>query len=284
MVFMAMGPGSGMDVFFNPIQVYCSGIMSDLKENSAAGNSANPVGKFKYYLEQTLQLVLALIVVFAIRSSLVEPFKIPSGSMIPTLYVGDFIFVNKFAYGFHIPFSEYLGDKKMLVKRDPPKRGDVIVFRYPKDPSLHYIKRVMGVPGDVIELRNKVVYVNGSIVPESEVDSKFRADKLRDIGDSRYGDSHMHMYQEKVDGHDHLMMTDANNDYTNSFGPITVTPDSLFVMGDNRDFSNDSRFWGFVPMDNVSGRAEVIWLSMWINFSESSENAFRPGRIGTLLR
>jgi signal peptidase I len=244
----------------------------------------NPsTSKSRYYLRQAVELACVLLVVFAIRSSIVEPFKIPSGSMIPTLYVGDFILVNKFAYGFHIPLLDYFGVKKNLVDRAPPKRGEIIVFRYPRDPSQHYIKRVIGVPGDRIELRNKIVYVNGKALAETVVDPRFQTEKLKDIGDGQYGDNHMKMSLERVDGKDHLMMTDSENATTREFGPIVVPADRLFVMGDNRDFSSDSRYWGFVPYENITGRAEAIWLSLWVNVANASENAFHPSRIGTRL-
>ncbi len=258
------------------------------KETLAAkpGNSM-PTGKskLKYLLEQTWQLAIALLIVFAIRSSIIEPFKIPSGSMIPTLYVGDFIFVNKFAYGFKLPFSDLFGPPVTLIKRDPPLRGDVIVFLYPKEPDTHYIKRVIGLPGDTIEIRNKIVLVNGKPLPQVESTNDEKLAKLKDIGDLRYGENHMKLLREKTsEPHEHFIMTDSNNEYTTNFEALKVPERHLFVMGDNRDFSNDSRFWGFVPFDNISGRAEVIWLSMWFDMRDTDKNSFKPGRIGTVLR
>ena len=262
--------------------------MSNHKENLGQ-NTQNSVSvteqpKWKYYASQVGQLVVALLVVFAIRSSIVEPFKIPSGSMIPTLHVGDFIFVNKFAYGFRLPFSDYFGSQIQLIKRDPPKRGDIIVFLFPKDESIHYIKRVVGVPGDTVEIRNKVIYINGAKVESSEVAPDYKTATLKNVGDNRYGDDHIKMYKEKFGEKEHEMMIDTQNEYTSDFGPITIPEERLFVMGDNRDFSNDSRFWGYVPFENVSGRAELIWLSLWINFSDPSKSSFKPSRIGTVLR
>lgn len=265
--------------------------MSDLKENSAASFAASSESghsseksKMRFFLEQAGQLILALLIVFAIRSSIVEPFKIPSGSMIPTLYVGDFIFVNKFAYSFKLPFSDFFGKAVSLVDRDPPKRGDVIVFLYPKEPTIHYIKRVVGTPGDTIELKDKILFVNGKQITETEVENDFKGNTLKDVGDARYGMEHIKMFREKLTDKDHLMMIDTNNDYTSNFGPITVPEKQLFVMGDNRDFSNDSRFWGYVPYENVAGRAELIWLSLWVNFQDPGQSTFKPGRIGTMLR
>lgn len=241
-------------------------------------------GKFRYFMEQTGQLLVALLVVFAIRSSLVEPFKIPSGSMYPTLYVGDFIFVNKFAYGFKLPFSDLFGKPKVLVDRAPPKRGDIIVFLYPRDPSVHYIKRVIGLPGDTVELKEKIIYINNQPQPATEVDAALKDSTIDDIHDERYGKDHMRMFHEQLGDKKHLMMIDLHNDYNNHFGPITVPEGHIFVMGDNRDFSNDSRFWGFVPFENIAGKAEVIWLSLWINFKDFDHSSFKPGRIGTVLK
>src|SRR5690242_10825272 len=122
---------------------------------STSHSSKNSTSRKKWLIENVTSLGMAVLIVLMIRSSVIEAFKIPSGSMIPTLYIGDHIFVNKFAYGLKIPFSDWVTDHPIyLVKRDPPKRGDIIVFKYPKDESFYYIKRVVGVPGDTIELRN----------------------------------------------------------------------------------------------------------------------------------
>jgi signal peptidase I len=239
--------------------------------------------RLRHFIVQAAQFLLALLIVFAIRSSFFEPFKIPSGSMLPTLYVGDFIFVNKFAYSFHLPLSEYFGAKQTLVERAPPRHGDVVVFEYPGDRSVHYIKRVIGTPGDLIEMREKIVYVNGKPLRESQASPEEVTKKLKDIGDPRYERATMAMAREEVEGREHLMLTDGANSSNGAFGPVRVPKESLFVMGDNRDFSNDSRFWGFVPYENVTGRAETVWLSLWINPAQASENAFHPERIGTRL-
>ena len=203
--------------------------------------------------------------------------------MIPTLLIGDHIFVNKFAYGFKIPFSDLVTDHPIyVVKRDPPKRGDIIVFMYPKDESFYYIKRVIGVPGDKVELRNKVLYINDKMIAR-DLGSTSESDKVfKTLDDPKYSSSNLDLYNEHLDNVDHFIMLDKTNFMGETYGPITVPPDSLFVMGDNRDFSNDSRFWGFVPMKNVKGKAIVIWLSLWVSLSDS-QFIFRPERIGTLL-
>lgn len=251
--------------------------------NHRSSKNANKSRK-QWIIENVISLGLALLIVFMIRSSVIEAFKIPSGSMIPTLLVGDHIFVNKFAYGIKIPFSDLVTDHPIyLYKRDDPKRGDIIVFMYPKDESFYYIKRVIGVPGDTIELRNKILYVNQKMVPRDLVTGD-PADKIfKTVDDPKYGPSNLDLFTEHLDSVDHTIMLDKTNLMTETFGPITVPPESLFVMGDNRDYSNDSRFWGFVPMKNVKGKAVVIWLSIWINFSESRPFTFRLNRIGNLL-
>lgn len=245
--------------------------------------AAQPTTRKQRFIENVSSLGLALLLVFMIRSSVVEAFKIPSGSMIPTLLIGDHIFVNKFAYGFKIPFSDWVTDRPIyVVRRAPPKRGDVVVFLYPKDESLYYIKRVVGVPGDTIELREKNLYINNQAVnreplKQEEIERIFSA-----IEEGKYSRGSLEMYREKLGDTNHLMMIDRSNFLGDAFGPITVPPESLFVMGDNRDFSNDSRYWGFVPFDNVKGKAMVIWLSLALPFG-GQKPSFLPGRIGTVL-
>lgn len=236
-----------------------------------------------WIVENVISLGLALLVVFVIRSSIVEAFKIPSGSMIPTLFIGDHIFVNKFAYGLKIPFSDLILDHPVyMIKRDPPKRGDVIVFIYPRDESLYYIKRVVGIAGDRVEVRNKTLYINHKMIPRDPLKKNASDETLKQLNDAKYTASSIDMYTEHLSGTDHMMMLDRNSFMGESSGPITVPDDSLFVMGDNRDYSNDSRYWGFVPLKNVKGKAMVIWLSMVVSLSEG-QFVFRPDRMGTVI-
>lgn len=204
------------------------------------------------FLETVESIGVALIIALAIRSFVVEPFKIPSGSMIPTLLVGDQIFVNKFIYGLRIPFT-----KTRIWEGRNPKRGEVIIFLYPRDESLDYIKRVVGLPGDRVRVNGKEVYINDQLVPK-EMFSIPQGENA-DFPEWEY----LKIFRENLDNHPHFAQ------YEGSFGldkEYVVPPGHYFVMGDNRDNSADSREWGFVPRENIKGRAMFIWLSFdWDN-------------------
>jgi len=188
-----------------------------------------------------------ILVVFLIRSFIVEPFKIPSGSMMPTLLVGDFILVNKFTYGLRVPVLNHT-----FLEMKHPQRGEVMVFHFPKDPSLDYIKRVVGLPGDKIEYRDKHLSINGQpLETKLDGDYSYVAPGLNQVSVKRY--------KEQLGEHNHDILIDEGNPVVD--GEVTVPQGHYFVMGDNRDNSNDSRFWGFVPEDNVVGKAFFIWWS-----------------------
>jgi len=198
---------------------------------------------FREYAEAiTIALMLALI----IKAFIFPSFMVPTGSMIPTILEGDQFFVNKFVFGTRVPFS----DVKVFVIREP-KRGDVVVFEYPQDRRIPYIKRVIGLPGDTVEIRDKRVYINGEeYVVESEIHSDPHSIPERD-----------------------------------NFGPIVVPPDSYFMMGDNRDTSLDSRYWGFVHTHELTGTAQLIYWSWDIKaggyFARFA--TIRWDRIGTVI-
>ncbi len=194
----------------------------------------------------------ALLAVLVIRSVVAEPFRIPSGSMVPTLEIGDYIIVNKFAYGLRVPFT-----KVVVVPLDEPQAGDIVVFRYPADPSVDYIKRVVATPGDEVMVRRNVLYVNGE-----RVEKKFVEDyTFIDDGCDASAASLYHEVFAEEETHTILYSRDKVS-HLSEFGPFTVPPGEAFVMGDNRDNSSDSRAWGTVPLENIKGRAIVVWLSL----------------------
>jgi len=197
------------------------------------------------------------LIVLVVRGFIVEPFKIPSGSMLPTLDVGDYILVNKFSYGLRSPIGYY-----KLIDLGTPKRGDVIVFRYPEDPSVDYIKRVIGVPGDKIVYRNKQLWIN---------DQKMELKDLQPYAD----DPHFEELEELLGKVTHHILLSKDYNYLAQPQEYRVPAGKYFAMGDNRDNSRDSRVWGFVPDANLKGRAFFIWWS-W-------NDGVKWSRIGTII-
>lgn len=240
----------------------------------------------KAFLEGAASLFFGLLLVLMVRSSGIEAFKIPSGSMIPTLLVGDHIFVNKFAYGLKVPFVEWFSDEPMYIfKGDQPKRGDIIVFKFPDAPAdetVYYIKRVIGLPGETIDMVDKFVYVNGTKIEQEPVTAEQEKEITQIIDERHYTIENLHIVNEKIQDRNHIMMNDSYNTFPKVKFPLVVPEGHFFVLGDNRDHSNDSRFWGFVPENNIKGRAFVIWLSVWLDFT-NSDYIFRPTRTGTVL-
>lgn len=204
---------------------------------------------FREYAEA---IIVAVLLALFIRTFVIQAFKIPSGSMLPTLLIGDHLLVNKFIYGIRVPFNG-----KVLVPIKEPKSGDIIVFKFPKDRSIDYIKRVVGVPGDTIQVKNKKLYRNSK----------------------RIDDPHAHFTS--------TIVLPAGVSPKDNFGPITVPEGKYFVMGDNRDNSSDSRFWGFVDKRDVLGKAIIIYWSWDIDKPLISTDRFasiRWDRLADIIR
>ena len=208
-------------------------------------NSGKMKSKWREYLES---LIIAALIAFVVRSFVVQAFKIPSSSMEPTLLIGDHLLVNRLSYAVKVPFTDIV-----LLRLGKPERGDVVVFRYPVDRTKDFIKRVIAKEGDVVEIKDKVVYINGNRVD----------------------------YPQAVYAEPSIIPGFLNQ--RDNTGPVTVPRDSYFVMGDNRDRSLDSRFWGFVSYDDLVGRALILYFS-YDNKAADPIHYIRWTRIGSLIR
>jgi signal peptidase I len=238
-----------------------------LVDDGLAAESEQVIATLKEptWIEYCKSFFPVILAVLLLRSFLVEPFRIPSGSMMPTLLVGDFILVNKYAYGIRLPV---LNTKVLEVGE--PQRGDVVVFRYPKDPSVDYIKRVVGIPGDRISYYNKVLHVNGEPAEQSTggvfvgkgsgVSMSGASERVEQLGDIQH----------------HILVMPRTPGLEGEY----IVPEGMyFVMGDNRDNSNDSRYWGPVPEQNLVGKAFRIWMN-W----DSANGGVDPDRIGMKIQ
>ncbi len=192
-------------------------------------------------------LIVAVVLALILRFFVISAYKIPTGSMVPTLKVGDFIFAYKLPYGVPVPFTD-----GARWGSQAPARGDVVVFRFPGNPKINYVKRVIGLPGDRIAIRTKKVYVN-------DVVAEYLPQKKEAIADLP-GRDYYSVFEEKIGGSSHLVINNEA-DETEFFGPVVVPQGQIFVLGDNRDSSDDSRYWGTVPLNDLEGRVVLIWMS-----------------------
>ncbi|HHH47022.1 MAG TPA: signal peptidase I [Thiotrichales bacterium] len=223
-----------------------------------------PEAKEPVVVEYSRAFFPVILAVLVLRSFVAEPFRIPSGSMMPTLLVGDFILVNKFTYGLRLPV---LNTK--IVELDEPKRGDVVVFRYPENPSIDYIKRVVGLPGDHVAYHDKVLRINGRLMPQEPVGTYVGT------GASLPSTGAMELIED-LDGVKHHILVHPGA--PGREGEWDVPAGHYFVMGDNRDNSRDSRYFGFVPEENLIGKAFMIWMN-W----DPVEHRVTWQRIGTII-
>lgn len=230
----------------------------------------HPGDKDPWWVEYGASFFPVIVIVFGIRSFVIEPFKIPSGSMLPTLVVGDFILVNKFIYGLRLPILN-----RKVISISDPQRGDVMVFRYPEDPTLDYIKRVVGVPGDTVHYEDKQLFINNERVDNQSAPDYYHPERLY----------YSKQFIETLGTRKHAFLNDPDVPaavpeavdfpyrelcrYDAQGFECSVPRGHYFVMGDNRDNSRDSRVWGFVPEKNIVGKAFLIWL-----------NTSQPGRFG----
>lgn len=216
-------------------------------------------------IEYSRSFFPVLLLVFILRSFLFEPFRIPSGSLEPTLLMGDFILVNKFDYGIRIPVLH-----ERLFGKSIPQRGDIMVFRWPPNPSYNFIKRVIGLPGDKISYINKELYINGTKVPQEFLKNSVAQDE------NGKNWTAIEKTEDLLGVKHHIYL--SPNQQTQNYEDIIVPEGMYFVMGDNRDRSADSRYWGFVPDKNIVGKAKMVWMS-W----NGPETKVRWNRIGKMI-
>jgi len=241
--------------------VIWGGYLLVLKASGLAFNEKNePI-----VVEYARSFFPILLIVFLLRSFLSEPFRIPSASMMPTLLIGDFLLVNKFTYGIRLPVIN-----KKIIELDEPHRGDIVVFRFPKDPTVDYIKRVVGLPGDKVAYYNKKLYINDKPVNQASLGIYQGVGQGQDMT----GNAH---FEENLTGVEHSIL--IRNDAPTVEGTYVIPAGNYFVMGDNRDNSNDSRYWGTVPEENLVGKAFFIWMN-W----DWEHKGIGFDRIGTLLK
>ena len=236
---------------------------------------------WKKIQKEILSYVYIFVGVFGFKSTFFEPNHIPSGSMLPTMAIGDFILVNKFTYGFKVPFSEWIGDPVYLTEFSTPERGDIVVFEYPKDRGTLFVKRVIGLPGDEIEVFNNRVFINGKEVQGKRIEGEEKKN-YRSLYDKKKIPLELDFFRVETGDVSHIVAHNLAQAVHLPFPKMTVPKGHLFMMGDNRDFSSDSRYWGFVPFSHIRGRALFVWFNMVYPWSREPFH-FRPWRIGTVF-
>lgn len=235
----------------------------------------------KKFFKELLSYLYIIIIVFGFKSSIVEPSHIPTGSMLPTNAIGDFVLINKMSYGFKFPFSHFFSDEAWyLTKTSSPERGDIIVFKYPRNLKIRYIKRVIGIPGDEIMVYNNLVILNGKPIKETRIKKELK--QYLDLYSKDDPKETLQFWKVHLGDKEFITARNMGQFYHLNQKRVIVPKDHFFVMGDNRDSSSDSRDWGFVPFKYIMGKAMFIWFNMVYPWSSKSFH-FRPQRIGTSL-
>ncbi len=262
-----------------------------MKTKSSKNTQHAPKNFLQVVGEYVQALLGALLLAILIRGFVFEPFRIPSESMVPTLLVGDHIFVQRYKYGLRVPFTKF-----WLTEFDGPKRGDVVVFTYPINEDMDFIKRVIGLPGDKVSMKAGILYINDVAVKEEEIRPHLQTEEdkclmtLDEASEKIYPEGlrdfpfyvlHRQFRQglETIDGQVTHLMQHSRKDPKDMDFEYVVPPRAYFVMGDNRDQSDDSRFWGVVPRDYLKGKAVFIWLSLNFEKTRCAYNLFEPGFI-----
>ena len=228
--------------------------------------------------KEIISYILIFLGVFGFKSTFFEPNHIPSGSMLPTMAIGDFILVNKLQYGLKVPFTEWFGDPVYLTEFSQPKRGDILVFEFPQNRSVLYVKRLVGLPGDTIEIFDNRVFINDKEIIGEKVTPEMQKEFLGLYTDEYYHES-LEFFKVQRGEIKHAIA------YNNRIPhrpqrKITISDGHYFMMGDNRDHSSDSRVWGLVPQSHIRGKALFVWFNMVYPWSSEPFN-IRPWRVGT---